>query len=179
MEAFVKHAAHLRSLAIAGLAFFALAGPAAAGPVTILPSTLAPEFEAVIVEDYGRREAGYLQRRVDRAVEHALVRAGATPAQGAALRIETTIVSARPNKPTLQQLSDLPGLDYMRSIGTGGAELTAVLRGADGATVGEVRHRYYSYDLRYVYANTTWHDAERAISGFARKLAREYARISN
>src|SRR5262249_29618578 len=97
---------------------------------------------------------------------------------GAPVRIETTIVSARPNKPTFQQLIAQPGLDYGLSFGTGGAELTAVLRGPDGAALGEVHHTYYSYDLRYVYTFTTWGDADRAISRFARKVAVEYQRVA-
>ncbi|MBL8551458.1 MAG: hypothetical protein JNJ73_15845 [Hyphomonadaceae bacterium] len=165
------------TLAAAGIALVALAGSAFATPVAIAPAALSPDLQTKLTKEYGQREADYLRARIDRALGQALARVGGEPTAGAPFRIETTIVAARPNRPTFRQLSDTPGLDYMRSFGTGGAELTAVLRDAAGAPVGEVTHRYYSYDIRYVYANTTWHDAERAIQGFARKVANEYARV--
>jgi hypothetical protein len=181
VEVFLKHARvnPVRALAIAAFALFALAGAAAAGPVTIAPATFSPELEAKLAEDYGEREGAYLQARLQIRIERALARVGATVAPGAPIRIETTIISATPNKPTFEQLVRRPGLDYFHSISLGGAEVVGVLRGPDGAALGEVRHRYYGYDIRYNYANTTWYDADRAFTGFARKLANEYVRVAN
>jgi hypothetical protein len=182
MEAFLTRPLRISGLVgplAAAAALIVLAAPAAAAPVTLAPAALSAELSETVADEYGAREGAYLQSRVDRALERALARVGATTAEGAPIRVETTIVTARPNRPTFEQLTATPGLDYARSFGTGGAELVAVIRGADGAPLGEVRHRYYSDDIRWVYANTTWHDAERAIQRFARKVADEVARVAN
>ena len=63
----------------------------------------------------------------------------------------------------------------MESISLGGAELHAVLRGADGVVIEEVTHRRYNYSLEEIGAATTWSEARRAIRQFADKVADAYA----
>jgi hypothetical protein len=63
----------------------------------------------------------------------------------------------------------------IRSFSTGGAELRAVLRSADGRELAHVEHSYYSPSLAYVgLPSTQWTDAHRAIRRFASKVATAY-----
>jgi hypothetical protein len=130
--------------AFCGLAALAFAQSAAA--VTLAPVSFSPEFETELNEDIGVREGEYLSREVQSAIGAALARRGvALGANGGA--IEVVIVDADPNRPTMQQLANEPALDYMRSISIGGAELRAVLRGANGEVLSEVRHRDYNHSI--------------------------------
>jgi len=162
--------------ALLAAAFALIALPAAADPVAIAPANFSRAFQEKLDDDIGVREAGVLQRAVHAALARSLVRAGATPAQDAAVTVETTIVDARNNRPTFEQLSDRPGLSYIGSIGTGGAELTGVIRGADGRELRRVTHRWYENQLAWA-SPEQWGDARRAIDGFARKVARAYGEL--
>lgn len=161
-------------LAAAALTLFAL--PAAADPVVIAPAAFSPAFQEKLDDDIGAREAGVLQRAVHAALARNLARAGATPAENAAVTVETTIVDARNNRPTFEQLSDRPGLSYIGSISTGGAELTGVIRDASGRELRRVTHRWYEPQLAWA-SPSEWGDARRAIDGFARKVARAYGEL--
>lgn len=165
--------------ALAALAFAqtALAQTAAAETVTIGPVAFSPEFEESLREELGEREGLYLQNEIARQVARELAEAGAALGPNGALTLEITLIDADPNKPTLEQLSDRPGLDYSRSISVGGAELRGVLRNANGQVLAEIDHEYNSVDLfqAATFALTTWQDAQRAIRGFARKAADAYA----
>lgn len=159
---------------MAAIAAIALAQTAAAATVTLAPVSFSPEFQEMLEEELGVREGDYLQHRVESAVTRALLRAGAQVGPGGDVTVEVSIISADPNRPTLQQLSDRPGLDMIRSFSVGGAELRAVIRRASGETA-EVRHRYYSPSLAYVGLPAgQWTDANRAINSFAGKVARAY-----
>jgi hypothetical protein len=152
--------------------------PAIAGPVTLAPAAYSHQFQEKLSDDYGEREGAYLRDMIDRSLRRELARVGGGTGPGAPVTIETTIVDARPNRPTFQQLGDRPGLDFGRSIGVGGAELTAVLRGSDGAPLGRVQHRFFETNIENVIALSTWGDARRSIDRFARKVAAEYARVA-
>ena len=58
----------------------------------------------------------------------------------------------------------------------GGAELRAILRGADGQVISEITHRRYNYSIEdaAMQAPTTWSEAQRAIRRFARRVADAY-----
>jgi hypothetical protein len=167
-----------RLLLLVGLASLVLATPAAAGPVTIAPAAYSEEFQEKLTDNYGVREGDYLRDMIDRSLRRELARVGGGPGPGSPVTIETTIVDARPNRPTFQQLGDRPGLDFGRSIGVGGAELVAVLRGPEGGVIGEVHHRFFETNIENVVALSTWGDARRSIDRFARKVAAEYARTA-
>lgn len=166
----------MRTALLAAAAFALLATPAAADPVVIAPASFSPTFQEKLDEDIGVREAGVLQRAVHAALARNLAHAGATPAQNAAVTVETTIVDARNNRPTFEQLGHRPGLSYIGSISTGGAELTGVIRDADGRELRRVTHRWYEPQLSWA-SPSQWGDARRAIDGFARKVARAYAEL--
>jgi hypothetical protein len=158
---------------VCGLAALAFAQSAAA--VTVAPISFSPEFEAELNDEIGVREGDILRRDAERAVAAALARRGVA-LDGAGGTIEIVIVDATPNRPTLEQLSDEPGLDYMRSISIGGAELRAVLRDAEGNVLTEVEHRSYNHSITDAsnFSPTTWSEARRAIRRFANKVADAY-----
>ena len=150
-----------------------LAAPAFAAPVALQPAKFSPAFQTKLERTLGVREGAYLQAVLERRLTRALAEQGGEAAAAGAITIETTIVDARANRLTFEQLSRNVSLDYLGSISTGGAELTAVLRSADGREISRVEHRYYQNDLRNV-SLSDWGDAERAIDQFARKVARAY-----
>jgi len=160
---------------LAGLVTLAFSNAAFAASVNIAPVSYSPEFQTALTEDLGVREGEYLSRTVNEAVSTALTERGATLG-GGDLTIEISIIDADPNRPTMQQLSNEPGLDPIRSISIGGAELRAVLRNANGEVVGEVTHRRYNHSLGDVVGpSNTWTEANRAIRQFARKVADAYS----
>lgn len=160
--------------AFCGLAALAVAQSAAA--VTVSPISFSPEFETELSEDLGEREGALLREDVERAVANALAARGVS-AGGGSDSIEITIVDAQPNRPTLEQLSERPGLDYIRSVSIGGAELRGVIRSASGAVVAEVEHRRYNSSLDEFHGFPpagTWSEARRSIRRFAEKVADAY-----
>lgn len=163
----------LATVALSALAL-ALAAPASAAPVTVKPVAIDAELQKEFEENYGAREIAVLQRAIAGALTRELTAAGATVGDGAPVTIETTLVNAKPSRPTFQQAVDRPGLDTFRSISLGGAELRARVVGADGATLGEVTHKWYEHDLFFSNAATTWSDARRAIRNFAGKVGDTY-----
>lgn len=162
----------MRKVAFAA-AFAALtfAGAAAADPVTNV--TFSPELQTELEETYGVREGEFLQDSIRRSIENALQRSGADLSRAAT--IDVTVIDADPSRPTFKELGDTPGLDYFHSIRVGGAELTAVIRDANGTVLSEVEHRRYAHTLNEVsFSHSTWGDARRAIRTFAEKVADAY-----
>lgn len=136
---------------------------------TIEPVSYSPEFRTALEDDLGEREGTYLQETLTRFVTEALAARGVDDRN---VRIELSILNARPNRPTFEQAANTPGLDSFRSVSIGGAELQGVVRNADGAVIANVEHRYYSHDL-WLASQTadTWGDARRAMRRFATKVA--------
>lgn len=161
--------------ALTAIAALAFAGSAAAAPVTVAPVSFSSEFQDSLDSDYGVREGEYLREAVVDSVGRALAHRGASLDQTGGLSVEVTIVRARPNRPTMQQLRYNPSIDPMRSVSIGGAELVAVIRGSDGGVVAEVRHSRFNHSLEdLVGPPTTWTEARRAINQFATKVADAY-----
>lgn len=161
------------SFALAGAALFALAPPASA--VTLSEVSFSPEFQQELDEEYGPREGEVLRDLVSEAVAAELERRGAAPGAASSISIDLVIIDADPNRPTMQQLAEQPGLDAFRSVSIGGAELRAVLRGAGGEVLNEITHRRYNHSLQdLVGPPTTWTEARRAIRQFAVKVADAY-----
>jgi hypothetical protein len=159
----------MRRLA-AALVALAIASPAAA-EISPAQISFSPEFETALREELGEDEGDYLRETTSAAINRAIARRNV---RGAGPAIEVVIVDADPNHPTMHQMTETPGLS-MQSISLGGAELRAVLRGADGAVVEEVSHRRYNHTLEEIGAATTWGEARRAIRRFADKVADAYA----
>jgi Protein of unknown function (DUF3313) len=172
----------MRAFLLAAVSAAALCGANAfAAPVTLAPVSFSPEFQESLSEDLGAREGEYLRRDVLEEVSEALTRRGATIGAGSGLSLEISIVDADPNRPTMAQLSDRPGLDMHRSLSIGGAELRGVLRDAQGEVVQEITHRRYNHSIDDVsmFSPTTWSEAQRSIRQFAEKVADAYVAAAN
>ncbi len=140
------------------------AAPIAAA--TEIAVTFSPEFTEKLAEDYGAREGDILIEEVTEDIERAFAKAGVDPA-----RVTVTIVDARPNRPTMQELRERPGLDYFRTIAIGGARLEGTAYSATGEVLATLEYDWYETDIRNVIAAGTWSDARRASSRFSRRFA--------
>lgn len=166
----------MRIFAIAAAATFSfvVAATAAAGPVVVRPLAIEAELQKKFEEEYGAREIAELQNALSRSLASELREAGGAVADSGPITIETTLVDAKPSKPTLEQLQDKPGLDYFGSVSLGGAELRARLLAADGRVLSEVSYDWFESDLFSSTALGTWSDARRAIRRFADKVGDAY-----
>lgn len=118
--------------------------------------------------DYGPRELDYLTKSLSRSIERAADRKGATIADGSTVNL--VIEDAKPNRPTVQQMSNKPGLS-MESFGVGGAKITGTVTSPAGV-VSPVSYSWYESDIRNARPSTTWTDAETTFDRFAGKLAK-------
>ncbi|MDO9337428.1 MAG: hypothetical protein Q7T61_13595 [Caulobacter sp.] len=155
--------------------FVILAAAAALGVGAMTGSALAagPEVTVVYGPDLGKKIEQYGAREVDRLAEDlrrsVLKAAAGSPALDDA-RIELVLEDVVPNRPTMQQMSDKPGLSYS-SFGVGGAAISGRVITADGASR-PVRYSWYETDIRWARASSTWNDAELTFDRFAQSLAR-------
>jgi len=148
--------------AIAALAF-TLALPASALTVE---TKFSAEFQKKLDKDYGTREAKILTDILAKKVEAAFTKQGVK-----ADRVVVTIEDAKPNRPTMQQVMDKPGLDAIRSISLGGAELTGIAYDASGAEIGRLNYDWYENDLSNAVGSGTWSDARWTFDRFANRFA--------
>lgn len=122
-------------------------------------------FSDRLENEFGMREAEILREiiardiyRVDRKTKIQLSRA------------VVTIEAAKPNKPTLEQLSGNAGLSYSGSFGIGGMTLNAVFIDSSGRTSRALRESWFGDDIQSAKHLGTWGDARRASRRFAKKL---------
>lgn len=118
------------------------------------------------IEEYGARDVDRLAEELRSSVLKEAARSGSL--DGA--RIELVLEDVIPNRPTMQQMSDKPGLSY-DSFGIGGAAISGTVTTADGASR-PVSYRWYESDIRWAWPAGTWRDAEQTFDRFARNLAR-------
>lgn len=140
----------------------ALAASAQAQTVT---ASISPDFAkdaAKLGNNEVERQLADLTRRVERALSEQGALEGA--------QVELVVTDLKPNRPTMQQVTEKPGLDMMRSLSIGGATIEGTVTLGDG-TVQPVSARYYTPDIADAYGVSTWHDANRAFSRLASNLA--------
>lgn len=155
---------------------YALVATAAAA-LMIAPNALATDvtvgysedFQEALEDDYGVKEGTYLAKNIEEDLMREFDKAGLDVD-----RVEVTIERAVPNKPTMKQLGDTPGLDYGGSISIGGMKMSATAFDASGAEMGSLTYDWFETDIRYA-GLSTWHDAKRASDRFARKFAKKLA----
>ena len=153
----------IAALAASALASLLLATPALA--VTV-ETKISAEFQEKLEDDIGVREASVLSDALTRKITSVFAERGI-----AAEKVVVTIEDARPNKPTMEQVSNKPGLDPMRSISLGGAQVTGIAYDASGKEIGTFEYKWYETDLGNVVAATTWSDARSTFDKFARRFA--------
>jgi len=149
---------------------------AAIGALAILPTAAATEvavtysedFAEELADNYGEREGETLTEDIIDDLDHAFAKAGVSPA-----RVDVVIVNAKPNRPTLEQLSNEPGLDAMRSISIGGMKLTGTAYDADGNVLAIQEYGWFENNIRDVFGSATWTDANRASRRFAKNFAKQ------
>ena len=155
----------MRIAALAASAFAAvlMASPALALTVETKMSTA---FQEKLDDDIGAREARVLSDALTQKLTRVFAEQGVQ-----AEKIVVTIEDARPNRPTMEQVSQKPGLDSMRSISLGGAKLSGIAYNAAGQEIGRFDYRWYETDLSNLVAATTWSDARSTFDKFARRFA--------
>lgn len=153
----------IAALTASALASLLLAAPALAVTVETKMST---EFQEKLDDDIGVREAKVLSDALTRKITTVFAERGI-----AAEKVVVTIEDAKPNRPTMEQVSAKPGLDPMRSISIGGAKLSGIAYDAAGNEIGRFDYRWYESDLGNVMAATTWSDARSTFDKFARRFA--------
>ena len=149
---------------------------AAIGALAILPVAAATEvavsysedFAEELADNYGEREGAVLTDDIVDDLTRAFERAGVEPA-----KVDVTIVDAKPNRPTFEQLGAQPGLDPIRSISIGGMELIGTVYDADGNVIATEEYGWFENNIEDVFGAGTWNDANRASRQFARRLTKQ------
>ena len=147
----------------AAIGTFAILQTAAATEVAV---TYSDDFAEELSDNYGEREGETLTEEIIEDLDRAFAKVGVDPA-----RVDITIVDAKPNRPTFEQLSSRPGLDSFRSISLGGMELVGTAYDADGNVIATQEYGWFESNLRDVVGSGVWTDANRASSRFAKKMA--------
>lgn len=153
----------ITTVAISALASLLMAAPALAVTVEARVST---EFQEKLADDIGVREGKILTDTLTSKIEKAFDERGVK-----AERVVVTIEDAKPNRPTMEQVSNKPGLDPIRSVSVGGAHVTGVAYDATGKEIGKIDYDWYESDITNVIAATTWSDARTSFDRFARRFA--------
>lgn len=126
--------------------------------------TVGPELQRQ-VEKLGDREVNEqiagLQTEVGKALEQRYP--GATA--------NLILVDLKPNRPTIEQVRQTPGLDPIRSVSIGGATIKGEIVTADGQTR-PVNFSYYSPNIADVWGYSVWRDADRAFERFGNQIER-------
>lgn len=143
---------------------------AAASPALAQAPTVNVSVGGALQQDadkLGARDVNDQAARLARIVQSELERRNAL--DGA--RVDLVLTDLKPNRPTMQQMVDRPGLDGIRSISIGGATVEGQITLADGQ-VQPVRYDWYSNNLQDVRGYGTWQDAETAYQRLASNLVR-------
>ena len=126
---------------------------------------------------YGQKEIDRLVEEVNEELAHDFEKRGIAISENASTTLRVTLVMAKPNRPTHNQLSRDIGLSF-NSFGLGGAELTADVIGANGESLGTMEYDYYtSFNERVFQPIGIWEDANRSISKFSRKASKTLAAL--
>lgn len=126
---------------------------------------------------YGDRELERLSQRLQSKIETKFAKKGISVSDTAPTTLRVTIESAKPNRPTFEQLSRETGLSF-KSIGIGGAEITSELIAAGGSSLGTIDYTWYENDIRDARFRGTWGDAYRAFDRYASRAAKTLSRKS-
>jgi hypothetical protein len=153
----------IATIAISALLGLAMASPAMAQTIE---AKVSADFQKKLEDDIGVRESKFLTDALTTKVKNVFAAKSVN-----AERVVVTIEDAKPNRPTMEQVSNKPGLDAMRSISVGGARVTGAAYDAAGKELATIDYHWYETDLRNVIAATTWTDARTTFDRFARRFA--------
>ena len=149
-------------LAVSLVALSQLAG------ATEINVAFSEDFNEALEAELGEREGDVLSSEIIEDLNRAFERVGVSPT-----KVNITIINAKPNRPTFEQLADRPGLDALRSISLGGMKLQATAVDGAGGVLTELEYGWFETDIRQSVGKATWSDAKRASHRFARKFAEQ------
>ena len=155
----------MRRVIAAAAIFAAIGGVAEAAPAKI-EVKIGPALQKEATRNYGEAEVARLAQALRIEVARQLDLTGVL--EGAV--IELTLVDARPNRPTMKQLRDTPGLSF-KTHGVGGARIEGRTIAVDGA-ITPIAYQWYETDVRDTAFRSTWGDANTAIYRLAGRLSR-------
>lgn len=164
----------MRSVFFASLAASLAVAAAASAEPAAQPRLAAPEVTVAMGGDLVKNAEGLGQRDVDRqlaelveTVQRELARSGAL----AGSQVNLVVTDLKPNRPTMQQTIDRPGLSMFDSISIGGATIEGEVVTSDGERL-PVRYSRYSNNIAEVFGFNTWEEADRAFDRLASNLSR-------
>ena len=124
---------------------------------------------------YGQRDLDALTEKLEKWTTSALVKKDLNVSDDAETVLKITLVDARNNRPTLNQLRHDTSLSF-QSFGLGGADIEAELFDASGNSLGSVSYAYYdNFFDQFTQASGTWTDARHAIKRFSKRVASDIA----
>ena len=155
------------------LAFFA---PAAAVMAATLAVGAAAQAQSTVTVTIGDELQKRVEKLGDREVNEQVAQLQSEVQQALSQRYpgasaELVLTDLKPNRPTMQQLRDTPGLDPIRSRSVGGAAVEGSIITADGERR-QVEFSYYSPSLRDVYGFGVWQDADKAFERLGSNIER-------
>ncbi len=145
------------------ISFFALSMLIDLGEAVEVEVEYSDSFLKHLETELGLREGEFLRKYIN-----ADIRKTFSKNAQQVSRVVVTIEGAKPNKPTIEQLSRNAGLSHSGSFGIGGMSLSAIVFGNKGETSGVIRHSWFGDDIYATQHFGTWSDAKRA----SRKLAK-------
>lgn len=121
---------------------------------------------------YGEKEITYLIDDLEDELIRDFAKRNIAISEDAPTRLRITIESAKPNRPTFNQLSKDASLSF-QSFGIGGAEVSAEFIGSNDEVLGTATYDYFpSFGETVVIQGPIWNDANRAFSRFSNKLSK-------
>lgn len=119
---------------------------------------------------FDNRDVEQMKAVLHKKVMRQLTKAGTINPNGVQLKL--TLTDLKPNRPTMAQFRDKPGLSF-QSIAIGGASIEGQIIAADGTEIGTVSFTWQESWIDQVQGATVWYDARRAFDRFARRFARD------
>jgi len=122
---------------------------------------------------YGTKDINRLAERLQKKVERRFAKKGIEVNENAPTTLRLVITDAKPNRPTFEQLSRQPQLQFS-SFGLGGAEIEGELLQAGGQSMGTLSYSFYENDIRFNGSGRAiWADAYRAFDRLSRRVAKK------
>lgn len=167
----------LAAMMLAGAA--AADQPASAGAPLVSTQNVSVSIGGDLAKEFdelGERDVRQQAEDLAQVIERELARDADTDGRWAGARVNLVLTDLKPNRPTMQQTIDRPGLSMFHSKSVGGATIEGEVVTSDGQRL-PVRYERYSTSLADVFGYTTWSDADRAFDGLAANLRR--GRLTN
>jgi len=122
---------------------------------------------------YGDKEIVFLLNDLTEELERDFAKRDIVISDTAPTILKVTIERVKPNRPTINQLSQDSTLSF-NSFGIGGAEVTAEISSANGESLGRAEFDYFSSFLDGpITGRSSWFDTSRAFSRFSKRLSKK------